>query len=383
MMIERIESLVQLDTLEDEWRELETRMVRLPFVSFDWVQAWWRHLHADSVGVKDELYVRAFRGSRAELRGVVPLMRTRRPGFGPLRLRQLQPFGADPNITEIRGIASAPEDAGDILRALLDHLRSCASEWDFVELTGVPAVHSELVNATGFGAARWVRDVPNYYLPLPATWDEFKSKLSRNIKESLRKCYNAPKRDGLAIKLEVVQSRADARAAVNEFFRLHQARSKLEDTIRHVDVFGAEESRAFLLDVCDRFAARGSLFIFQLKIADAVVATRIGFRCQDTLYLYYSGYDPQYARYSIMTTTVAEAIQFAIAHGFKTVNLSTGNDVSKLRWGPEEAVYRDALLIAPSLRGAIAHESYALVRRQLDGGPLSQARLTKFLSRRA
>jgi CelD/BcsL family acetyltransferase involved in cellulose biosynthesis len=46
MIIEPIESLSELNALEPEWRELEARLVRLPFVSFDWVRSWWTHLHA-------------------------------------------------------------------------------------------------------------------------------------------------------------------------------------------------------------------------------------------------------------------------------------------------------------------------------------------------
>ena len=381
MIIERVESLSELDALEPEWRALEPRLPRLPFFSYDWMRSWWNQLHADRAGVRDELFIRAFRTSSGELRGVVPMMRTSRPGYGPLRVRQIQLFGADPNITEVRGFATPPEHTAEVLSALLEHLQASNSEWDFMQLTGVPAEHADRVSLVDFGNARWMRDVPNYYLNLAPTWEEFKGKLSRNIKESLRKCYNAPKRDGVSLDLTVVREVPAVRAAVLEFLRLHDARSKLEDTVQHVNVFGAQAAKDFLVEVCERFAARDKLRIFQLKIKDAVVATRIGFCCEESLYLYYSGYDPEYARYSIMTTTVAEAIQFAIREGFQTVNLSTGNDVSKLRWSPEEAVYREALLVSPSLRGTITHESYSWVRRNLEGA-LSQARLATFLSRR-
>ncbi len=43
-----------------------------------------------------------------------------------------------------------------------------------------------------------------YVLALPDSWDEFKKRLRRNIKESLRKCYNSLKRDGLSFRLEVL-----------------------------------------------------------------------------------------------------------------------------------------------------------------------------------
>jgi CelD/BcsL family acetyltransferase involved in cellulose biosynthesis len=45
-----------------------------------------------------------------------------------------------------------------------------------------------------------------------------------------------------------------------------------------------------------------------------------------------------------MTHVVACAIEYAIENGFETVNLSTGNDVSKTRWSPVQKTYRRALL---------------------------------------
>jgi len=115
--------------------------------------------------------------------------------------------------------------------------------------------------------------------------------------------------------------------------------------------------------VCERLAERGELRIFQLKIGGAVVATRIGFAVGSSLYLYYSGYAEEYAQYSVMTTTVAEAIQYAIASGFSSVCLSTGSDVSKQRWRPREGLYREVEILAPSIGGRVAHEVFARTRK--------------------
>ena len=366
MIIERITETRQFAALEQEWRALESRLPRLPFVGYDWAHAWWKHLHAESPGVCDTLATRAFRDGRGELIGVAPLMITRRPGRGPIALRQLHFFGADPNITEIRTLAAPPERAAELLTALLDDLRQSASDWDFAQLTGVPAGDSGGVNFAAFRSARWVQDVPNFYLTLQPTWEDFKTRLPRNIKESLRKCYNAPKRDGVVLEHVVVRESSAVREAVGEFLRLHELRSKVEDAVQHKNVFRNPAAREFLFDVCEAFARQDRLRIFQVRIGGAVVATRIAICCQESLYLYYSGYDPEYGRYSVMTTTVAEAIQFAIREGFATVNLSTGSDVSKLRWNPEQTSYRDAFLVSPSLRGVASHRAHSWILRQVE-----------------
>jgi hypothetical protein len=63
-----------------------------------------------------------------------------------------------------------------------------------------------------------------------------------------------------------------------------------------------------------------------------------------------------------MTTTTAEAIQYAIRHGLKTVNLSSGNDVSKTRWGPREVSYRCAYEYGRRLSSRLVSQAYLKAR---------------------
>src|SRR5262249_26269666 len=146
-------------------------------------------------------------------------------------------------------------------------------------------------------------------LPLPATWEELRSSRPSNLRESLRKCYGSLRRDGLEPSFEVVTERDRIGSALVDFLRLHAARARLEGTVHHKDVFADATCHAFLSDVCERFAARGALRIFRLKLGGELVATRLGFVLGGSLYLYYSGFDPAYARYGVATTTVAEAMK--------------------------------------------------------------------------
>jgi CelD/BcsL family acetyltransferase involved in cellulose biosynthesis len=98
--------------------------------------------------------------------------------------------------------------------------------------------------------------------------------------------------------------------------------------------------------------------LFQLNIDSQVVAMRIGFVVGGSLYLYYSGFDPAWSRYSVMTTALAEAIKYAIAQGIKTVNLSPTKDVSKTRWGPRQVDYQSAYQQNRRLRSRLARRAY-------------------------
>jgi hypothetical protein len=83
-----------------------------------------------------------------------------------------------------------------------------------------------------------------------------------------------------------------------------------------------------------------------------------------------------------MTTTVAEAIQYGIKHGFARINLSTGKDVSKARWDPAERVTRQALLMSSSTRAKITHHMYRQALHAIGSMPALR-RATTFLARRS
>ncbi|HEX4447643.1 MAG TPA: GNAT family N-acetyltransferase, partial [Polyangiaceae bacterium] len=122
--------------------------------------------------------------------------------------------------------------------------------------------------------------------------------------------------------------------------------------------FESHTSREFLYEVCEKLAAKGVAKAFVLKIRGCVVAVRVGFVVGDQLYLYYSGYDPKWAKYSVPTTVVAEAMKYAIAKGLKAVNLSTGTDVSKTRWGARLVPYQEAVQMNPRVRSRMTYSAY-------------------------
>ena len=154
-------------------------------------------------------------------------------------------------------------------------------------------------------------------------------------------------------------------AALTRFFELHAERAGLEGTIRHPDVFRDPPAREFLRDYCALGAARGEVHVFCLKVGEEVIAVRIGFRSGDSMYLYYSGYDTKYARYSVMTHCLAEALRWSIEAGVKEVNLSIGTDVSKTRWSPQQHLFHSGKLLSPNLRGRAVHGAYQWLSQRL------------------
>lgn len=362
--VETIADEAGFDRLTPEWERLDASLSpRTPFSAPLWCRTWWRHFRRTRLAARDEMRVLAVRDT-GTLVAVAPMMLTLRPAIGPIRTRELQFFGADPYVTEIRGPVCRPENAEAALAALAAHLKSEASDWDWVQWRGLRKAQPEADFAHRAIALTGYSELQNHFLPLPESWEAFRASLSRNIKESLRKCYNSLARDGHGFALRVVEAPGEVEDALATFLRLHRMRAETSGTVDHLDVFGRPEARDFLLDWGRSLARRGEIRIFQLVIAGEVVATRIGIVLGRELYLYYSGYDTAWGRYSVMTTTVAEALRWAIEHGFSIANLSTGTDVSKMRWRPRQAVYAAGYQVSRSLKSRLAFASVEALRNR-------------------
>ena len=356
LVVETIRDEDGLRALEPEWIALENEACNtLPFRTAAWTLAWWKHLRRQCPAVRDHLSLRALRTADGKLVGVAPLMITERPGRGFMRTRCLQFIGTDPNVTELRGGLWAPDHEHACLQALKAAVTGEASEWDWMIWNGIPADGAaETLN----GGVRWNAYTRYYTLRLEGDWPTFKARLRRNVKESLRKCYNSLKRAGLDHALEVVTNREEMKDALHGFFRLHAERASVPGSIRHPNTFASPDARAFLVDVCERLSERGQARVFRLRVGGSVVATRVAFVMGGTLYLYYSGYDREFGKYSVMTTLVSEVIQRAFREGLDSMNLSTGHDVSKTRWGPRECLECDGVMVSPRPLGHFAYAAY-------------------------
>lgn len=347
-----------LESLEGPWRDLLGRTGNdLPFLLPEWGLSWWRCFRQDAALIRDSLRVKVVRDEAGAVLGILPLMLTERPPFGPLRARTLNFLGADRYVTELRAPIVDPGRQGEVARALAAHLLADTS-WDWVAWQGLDR-GSELARELHRAMPlQWGAAETASVLQLPATWEAFRAGLKRNIKESLRRCTNSLKRDDLAARLVVAEQPADVDRALDTFLTLHAMRAREPGAPLHPDRFDADAPRRFLRQVCGRLSARGQACVLSLMIGDRVVASRVAFQLPHCLYLYYSGYDPAWGKYSVATTLVAEAIKLAIARGVPRLHLSMGQDVSKSRWGPETSLRHDALWVSPRSASRAAHWLY-------------------------
>jgi len=342
----------------------------LPFALQEWHLTWCSHFLSRNPRVHDQPLFCVSRDGSGTCVGIVPLVLTRR-NLGPLKLGTLALVGGDPALTQIRGPLIRP----GYERRIVDAVYQCLAtvpDWHWIQWNGISAPLAQ--SMTGEIAPQWFQTSEDFILDLPDSWEELRSGMGRDLRESLRHCHDSPRRDGRGFEFVVSRTGAEVREALGWFVELHAQRANTSWGVRHANRFAAHSQQAFLYDLCERMAARDAVRVFQLRVGREIVAARVAFIVGDSMYLYYSGFDPAWARYSVMTTAMAESIRYAIASGLRTVNLSLTAEQSKLRWRPRLVEYYSGLLVhRRSLSSRLVYGAHRVVM----SGQGAPARLPK------
>jgi CelD/BcsL family acetyltransferase involved in cellulose biosynthesis len=355
-----VTSAERLAELAPEWRKLfGATTLRTPSKSPLWQLTWWRHFgERRSVFCRHDMRVFVLRDDREELLAIAPMMLTHRPG-GTGLFTELQFFGADPYVTQLRGPVCRRERLPEVSARLVEHVRACGDH-DFAQWRGMaPALAGEDCEIQP-----QLEDIDSF-LTMAESWDAFHAALPKKTRKHLRKSQNDLRADNVDYKFRVTMSPEAAPASLRRFYELHAVRAALADVVAHPNVFADPTARAFLDDYCAQMARDGDLRLFEILVGGEIVATRLGFALGDELYLYFSGYDPAYGRYSIMTTLMAETLKWSHDQGVRLVNLSSGVDRSKTRFRPQTVTTEGYYTQRPGWRGDLA---LTLMRRLRYGG---------------
>jgi len=132
MRLEVIDELAKLEGLADEWARLATSGVRGSlFRSPEWLLPWW---HAYRGVLRADLFALAGRSEEGELVCLAPLYRRVArvgAGFKAHEIRLLGDAGPRPPALDIL-VARGHEEAAGV--AIAEHLKSCSSDWDVIDL---------------------------------------------------------------------------------------------------------------------------------------------------------------------------------------------------------------------------------------------------------
>lgn len=170
-------------------------------------------------------------------------------------------------------------------------------------------------------------------MDLPDDVSVFQQRLSRNLKESLRRARNRLRRDNLQWTVVCEQSAGNVASALTLVAELHRARAQsVRGSYVHPDRLRTPGLLPHLADMLPPLAEDGGAAIYLLYVDQSPAAAALVFFSPNSVYLSHTGFDPRWWDHNVMTLLTASVLEDAIRRGYSQVNFSVTAPISKLRW---------------------------------------------------
>lgn len=295
-------------------RLLAERPERMVFQHPVWLRTWLSEFGDHC----EPLFISAV--SDGEIKAIAPLMRSddRLTFIGDSSICDFMDFAVEPGSEE----QSYPE----IWRQL------CEEDWTDLELWGLPdssptrAAITALATGAGYAVGETLEAV-SPRVALPATWEDYLASLRKKDRHELRRKIRRLFDSGAEVRFEALSDQADVIKGIEVFLDLH-TRSRMDKT-----EFMTDEMASFFRRMASALSASGLIRLFLLYINDRPAAGVLCFDAGDHLYMYNSGYDPDFGGLAVGLVSKALCLQWAIENGKAGADFLRGNEPYKYDLG--------------------------------------------------
>jgi CelD/BcsL family acetyltransferase involved in cellulose biosynthesis len=333
--------------LEAEWNDaVERAGVGHPFLCHEWFRTWW-----DCFGANRSLHIVVARAA-GRILAIAPMMRERVQMYG-MSVRKLDLIHND-HTPRADFIVAGP--ARDAYRAIWDELAAGQREWDLVQLSRLPresatrGAFEQLAGVGRFPTGVWPGDV-SPYLTLEGTWDTYLAGLSAKFRSNVRNRLSRLTRLGEP-RLEVLDDVRAIEAARTDALRLEASGWKAQ---AGTSICSDPAVERFYTQLAERATARGWLRLLFLTVGGRRIATSYGSCYGGRLFLFKTGYDPEYATCSPFKLLTYFAIQAAYAEGLTEIDFLGDAEPWKLEWTGQSRPHDWLYVFSLSRRAQLLH----------------------------
>ncbi|MEM2661271.1 MAG: GNAT family N-acetyltransferase [Nitrososphaeria archaeon] len=326
----KIREVGDFQSLRDEWNFLLKRNVLGDnvFLTWEWLSTWWKHFGDGRklllLTVEDE----------GEIIAIAPLMlsKYKLPIFGTIK--KVEFIGV--RHSDYNNFIISKKETGCI-KLILDYLLDSVAEWDWIELKEIPETNhnayypNKLFSNVPF-KLKLNKRVCNIcpYISLPSTFDELCSKLSKNMRQNLKKYLRRIKANHQVEFKRYDEAGFSVIEAMKIFMKLHEARWTKEG--KNGAFKDNPRFRDFQFKIAKIFAHKGWLGLYFLLADHEPVSTQYSFEYGNKIYYYLGGFDPKFSSYSVGNLTIMFLLERGIQKGFKEYDMMRGIEPYKLFW---------------------------------------------------
>ncbi len=307
--------LQSFDSIYPYWKRLQAESpVSTIFSSLEWSKAWWQQF-----------------GSGADLWLGVVKCQGKALGIAPLLVRRGEALliGSS-NVCDYLDFIVEPGSEEPFYCALLDNLvRRRVYQLDLAPLRPDSTVITSLASLAqrhGWYVSCSKEDV-SVELDLPTTWEGYLQLLNGKQRHELRRKLRRLNEEGeLNYRASLNADRHDVDIFLSLFRNSRQDKAD----------FLTREIESFFRTAADIMAEQGLLRLNILELSGLPVAATMCFDYKDIVYLYNSGYDPNYGWLSVGIISKALCIKDSIERGRKRFDFLKGGEAYKYQLGGHE-----------------------------------------------
>jgi CelD/BcsL family acetyltransferase involved in cellulose biosynthesis len=336
LSLEVIDSIEDIPSIRREWEHLvEVSPDATIFQTYQWQYSWFQLLGSG----RPKVLVMRQNGS---VRAIAPFVIRR--CFG-LPFRRVQFAATGPS--DYLNIVADDGYRETAWQTALQHLYTCRSEWDVVDLQQIP---SHLLPSQNIASVipglriEVMRQSVCPYRPLPNSKEAFLLSLTKKMRSNL-KYYERLISKNHALSIGTA-SESNLPNAMNELFRLHTARWRSKWL---PGVLNSPKVRSFHQAVATQFQQTGWLRLFCLNLDSATVAALYCFYFKNRGYYYIGGFDPAYSKMSIGTVLTGHALAAMAEEGCREFDFLRGAEAYKYRWGCSDRFNSRMVISKPNI----------------------------------
>ncbi len=313
--------------LRPEWDRLVANSFRsYPFLEYWYLFNWWETLGGGEWPKEASRLKIITARENSELVGIAPLFYSYKPGFEPA-LR----FIGQIEVTDYLDFICFPEKLETFLSHLLDFIDG-NPEFNSTQLELANFQDDSPTIALMEGLCQLKQRTceinvlqPSPSIFLPSSWDEYLQSLHKKQRHEVRR-----------------KERNIERDYHSELVFFENSNDITDEMSRFIDLMRNEEQKAsFLNPVTEQFllglgmAAQnaGCLNLASLRLDGKQAAAYMNFIDDNKLWVYNTGWEPEFSKASPGWVLLVKLIQWAIEHGLDEVDLMRGGEEYKYRFG--------------------------------------------------
>ncbi len=309
--------------LSKDWDSiLANSEINTIFLTRQWQSIWWHNF-----GKGKNLRLFAFRSDDGETLGLAPLYFEQTDG------KVLQFIGGRDLCDYLDFIITKGRER-EVLKAFLYHLSRSDNHFAFLNLYSLPEdsptlrILQSLRDEAGLRMEVAVEDT-SPFISLSHSFEDYLGTLHKKDRHEIRRKVRRAQAAG-ELEFSRIENEEELGEGFNTFITLHRRSSS--EKAKFMD----DRKESFFRDIARGLFKRGWLDLFFLKLKGKEIASLFCFNYQNRLYLYNSGYDPDYSSFSPGIVLLNYCIADAIGRGIKEFDLLRGNEPYKYHFGAHD-----------------------------------------------